>query len=70
MKISEEGKALIKKFEGCELKAIQGGLKSIKKYKPYLSIEDNLNSKKHINFLPNCYKLINRLNSNDISKAI
>ena len=57
-------------LEGCESKAIQGGLKSIKKYKPYLSIEDNLNSKKHINFLPNCYRLINRLKSNDIYKAI
>lgn len=57
-------------LEGCESKAIEGGLNSIKKYKPYLSVEDNLNSKKNIFFLPNCYKLINRIKSNDIYKCL
>ena len=56
-------------LEGAESKAIKGSIKSIKKYKPYLSIEDFENSKNNIKFLPNFYKCINRINSNDIFKA-
>lgn len=65
--------------EGMEKQAIQGGFKTIEKYKPYLSIENNiktgqdengknhsLNNKYYLEFLPKGYKYLYNKNQNNI----
>ena len=55
--------------EGMEVKVVKGGIKTINKDKPYLSLEDNDNNRKdQILELLNDYNFVERISSNNIFK--